>query len=197
MAYNAINNNEIDTDSPVTASLSSRWRDNPLAIASHDDSAAVAPRVHCDAAAGNASALASTAAVGSVLRVSSTASPDGHGNLVVPIDQGDRYITAAQTTGVDGSLSITLPDPDATWLIVATYSSDEQEGNEAHGNGQCIVAGGSITHQFTAYGYARGGAMLSSFDTSSFSKSGSIITFTCGGTFNINGRIGLCAVRID
>lgn len=86
MPYAAINNTEIDTDSPITGSLMARMRDNPKAIAEHDDSATAAPRVHCDAAAGDASALASTAAVGKVLRVSATASPDGHGNLVEPQD---------------------------------------------------------------------------------------------------------------
>ena len=85
MAYTAILNTEVDAESPITESLMTRLRDNPLAVAAAD---AAAPRVKCNAAAGNASAISSTATVGKVLRVSSTASPDGAGNLVVPEDLG-------------------------------------------------------------------------------------------------------------
>lgn len=84
MPFNELPSVDFDPGKPVKSEHGKAFYDNPLAIAAHDDSSDPAPRVHCDATASNASAISSTAAVGSVLRVSDVDSPDGHGKLVVP-----------------------------------------------------------------------------------------------------------------
>jgi len=81
-AYNIIAPTETNAEQPITQSLMERLRDNPLAITDHDDTGDPSPRVKADA---GASAISSTAAVGSTLVVSSTPSPDGHGNLIIPV----------------------------------------------------------------------------------------------------------------
>ena len=66
MAYVPINNNEIDPDSPLTSSLVTRLRDNPIAIANGDSGA---PQIQTAAYANNSVTVGKVAFMPNTLAV--------------------------------------------------------------------------------------------------------------------------------
>lgn len=127
MAYTDIASTEFDPGEPVKSEHGKTFFDNPKAIANHDDSGDTAPRVWADAAASDASAIASTATENYILAVSDTVSPDGHGKLVVPI--APSSIGLGNTSGDSGAISgsdsyqiNSLPDRD---FIIHVYVQAE------------------------------------------------------------------------
>lgn len=152
MAYNSIPTTEFDPGEPVKSEHGKAFFDNPTAIASHDDSGDTAPRVWADEAAADASAISSTGTAGHVLTVSSTPSPDGHGNLVVPIippgitgtTQSDSAVTAGATATAQIDFTIQAT---GTYIVNWYRARDRDDGvnTEAHmASGTAIVTNGVL-----------------------------------------------------
>jgi hypothetical protein len=169
MTYVTIPTPDVTAGKPTKASTGIALRDNPLAIAQHDDGGENAPRIHCDAAAGNASALASTAAAGSVLRVSSTPSPDGHGNLVVPEDLASGAPSVIHSAGT----SIVLLSGRRYMIHAHALDAGQTAIGCAYFNGSSIARQSTVRNN-----------LLPAFDPTAFSLSGLTLSFSTGGLSN-------------
>jgi len=95
MSNNNIPDGDIDAESPLTESLMTRLRDNPIAIAQASAGDAEPPRVRSTVS--GPSAIASDGIAGAMLTVTDDLSPDGFGRIVRPITPAGRQFSIRDT----------------------------------------------------------------------------------------------------
>lgn len=150
MAYVIIPNTDVDAESPITESLMTQMRDNPIAIANADAGTDEPPRVLCNAS--GATGIASTDGTeGQVLQVVNEVNPGtGQSGLMVrPVTAVGQVVHGTNSTQGGGAANLTCTvdlslDTTGKWAVTVSGGTNNSDSSSASTLGVAFLGGGAV-----------------------------------------------------